>query len=123
MDTGTQHFSVEVMKRLDIERKNEQFCDFILEVGSGEEKARLKAHRNVLSAASPYFYKALNSNMKENIGVIRLEETSKAIMEGVLGYIYTGCIRLRRKCLRIVCKGRLFRSSSPQVLFEQFHFR
>ena len=92
MDTGTQHFSVEVMKRLDIERKNEQFCDLILEVGSGEEKARLKAHRNVLSAASPYFYKALNSNMKENIGVIRLEETSKAIMEGVLGYIYTGYV-------------------------------
>lgn len=39
MDTGTQHFCVEVMKRLDIERKNEQFCDLILEVGSGDEKA------------------------------------------------------------------------------------
>lgn len=93
MDTGTQHFCVEVMKRLDIERKNEQFCDLILEVGSGDEKARLKAHRNILSAASPFFYKALNSNMKEKIeGVIRLEETSKAIMEGVLDYIYTGYV-------------------------------
>ena len=95
MDTGTQHFCVEVMKRLDIERKNGQFCDLILEVGSGDEKARLKAHRNILSAASPYFYKALNSNMKEKIeGVIRLEETSKAIMEGVLDYIYTGYVPL-----------------------------
>ena len=93
MDTGTQHFCVEVMKRLDIERKNGQFCDLILEVGSGDEKARLKAHRNILSAASPYFYKALNSNMKEKIeGVIRLEETSKSIMEGVLDYIYTGYV-------------------------------
>ena len=93
MDTGTQHFCVEVMKRLDIERKNGQFCDLILEVGSGDEKARLKAHRNILSAASPFFYKALNSNMKEKIeGVIRLEETSKAIMEGVLDYIYTGYV-------------------------------
>ena len=92
-DTGTQHFCVEVMKRLDIERKNGQFCDLILEVGSGDEKARLKAHRNILSAASPFFYKALNSNMKEKIeGVIRLEETSKAIMEGVLDYIYTGYV-------------------------------
>ena len=93
MDTGTQHFCVEVMKRLDIERKNGQFCDLILEVGSGDEKARLKAHRNILSAASPFFYKALNSDMKEKIeGVIRLEETSKAIMEGVLDYIYTGYV-------------------------------
>ena len=93
MDTGTQHFCVEVMKRLDIERKNGQFCDLILEVGSGDEKARLKAHRNILSAASPYFYKALNSNMKEKIeGVIGLEETSKSIMEGVLEYIYTGYV-------------------------------
>ena len=93
MDTSTQHFCVEVMKRLDIERKNGQFCDLILEVGSGDEKARLEAHRNILSAASPFFYKALNSNMKEEIeGVIRLEETSKAIMEGVLDYIYTGYV-------------------------------
>ena len=93
MDTGTQHFCVEVMKRLDIERKNGQFCDLILEVGSGDEKARLKAHRNILSAASPYFYKALNSNMKETIdGVIGFEETSKSIMEGVLDYIYTGYV-------------------------------
>ena len=93
MDTGTQHFCVEVMKRLDIERKNGQFCDLILEVGSEDEKARLKAHRNILSAASPFFYKALNSNMKEKIeGVIRLDETSKAIMEGVLDYIYTGYV-------------------------------
>ena len=93
MDTGTQHFCVEVMKRLHIERKNGQFCDLILEVGSGDEKARLKAHRNILSAASPYFYKALNSNMKEKVeGVIRLDETSKAIMEGVLDYIYTGYV-------------------------------
>ena len=58
-DTGTQHFCVEVMKRLDIERKNGQFCDLILEVGSGDEKARLKAHRNILSAASPYFYNVI----------------------------------------------------------------
>ena len=93
MDTGTQHFCVEVMKRIHIERKNGQFCDLILEVGSGDEKARLKAHRNILSAASPFFYKALNSNMREKIeGVIRLEETSKAITEGVLDYIYTGYV-------------------------------
>ena len=45
----------------------------------------------VLCAASPFFYNALNSDMKEKIeGVIRLEETSKVVMEEVLEYLYTG---------------------------------
>ena len=86
-----QQFCVEMMKRLDIQRRNEHFCDVILEVGSGDDQARLKAHRNVLCAASPFFYNALNSDMKEKKdGVIRLEETSKAVMEEVLEYLYTG---------------------------------
>ena len=63
----------------------------ILEVGFGDEQARLKAHKVVLCAASPFFYKALKSDMKEQKeGVIRLEETSKAVMEEVLEYLYTG---------------------------------
>ena len=82
---------MEMMKRLDIQRRNEQFCDVILEVGSGDDQARLKAHRVVLCAASPFFYNALNSDMKEKKeGVIRLEETSKAVMEELLEYLYTG---------------------------------
>ena len=86
-----QQFCVEMMKRLDIQRRNEQFCDVILEVGSGDDQACLKAHRVVLCAASPFFYNALNSDMKEKKeGVIRLEETSKAVMEEVLEYLYTG---------------------------------
>ncbi|XP_078371889.1 kelch-like protein 40 isoform X2 [Oculina patagonica] len=91
MDTDEDQFCVEMMKRLDIQRRNEQFCDVILEVGSGDDQARLKAHRIVLCAASPFFYNALNSDMKEKKeGVIRLEETSKAVMEKVLEYLYTG---------------------------------
>ncbi|KAL9974723.1 hypothetical protein ACROYT_G011802 [Oculina patagonica] len=90
-ETEEHKFCVEMMKRLDIQRRNEQFCDVILEVGSGDGQARLKAHRNVLCAASPFFYNALNSDMKEKKeGVIRLEETSKAVMEEVLEYLYTG---------------------------------
>ncbi|KAL9972262.1 hypothetical protein ACROYT_G018541, partial [Oculina patagonica] len=89
--TVKEQFCVEMMKRLDIQRRNEQFCDVILEVGSGDDQARLKAHRIVLCAASPFFYNALNSDMKEKKeGVIRLEETSKAVMEEVLEYLYTG---------------------------------
>ena len=82
---------IEMMQRLNNQRRTEHFCDVILVVGSGDDQARLKAHRNVLCAASPFFYNALNSDMKEKKeGVIRLEQTSKAVMEEVLGYIYTG---------------------------------
>ena len=91
--TGAEQYCLEVMKRLDIQRRSEEFCDVILNVGSGIHQARLKAHRNVLSAASPFFYNALNSDMKEKEeGVISLEETSKTIMDGVLEYMYTGFV-------------------------------
>ena len=91
IETDERNFCVEMMKRLNIQRRNEQFCDVIQEVGSGDNQARLKAHRVILCAASPFFYNALNSDMKEKKeGVIRLEETSKAVMEEVLEYLYTG---------------------------------
>ena len=84
------------MKRLDIQRRNNHLCNVILEVGSDEDQARLKAHRNVLCATSPFFYNALNTEMKEKEGVIRLEDTSKyeerpkVLMEQVLEFFYTG---------------------------------
>ena len=91
IEADERNFCVEMMKRLDIQRRNEQFCDVVLEVGSGDDQARLKAHRVVLCAASPFFYNALNSDMKEKKeGVIRLEETRTAVMEEVLEYLYTG---------------------------------
>ena len=52
-----------------------------------------KAHRNVLSAASPFFFKLLQSDMKENReGIVRFEEISGAVMEDVLEFIYTGSV-------------------------------
>ena len=90
-ETDMQRFCVEMMKRLDIQRKNEQFCDVVLEVCNGENQARFNAHRVVLSAASPFFYSALNSDMKESKeGLIRLEDTSKIAIEELLDYLYTG---------------------------------
>ena len=90
-ETDMQRFCVEMMKRLDIQRKNEQFCDVVLEVCNGENQARFNAHRVVLSAASPFFYSALNSDMKESKeGLIRLEDTSKIAIEQLLDYLYTG---------------------------------
>ena len=55
----------------------------------------LKAHRNVLSAASPFFCKLLESDTKENReGIIRFEEISGSVMENVLEFIYTGTVEV-----------------------------
>ena len=90
-ETDMQQFCVEMMKRLHIQRKNEQFCDVVLEVYNGEDQARFNAHRVVLCAASPFFYSALNNDMKESKeGLIRLEDTSKGAIEELLEYLYTG---------------------------------
>ena len=90
-----QQFCVEMMKRLDIQRKNEQFCDVVLEVCNGEDQARFNAHRVVLCAGSPFFYSALNNDMKESKeGLIRLENTSKGAIEELLEYLYTGHVNV-----------------------------
>lgn len=97
-DTEKQQYCVEMMQRLNIQRRNEDSCDLILEVGSGDDQARLKAHRNVLCAASPFFYNTLNTEMKEKKeGVIRLEEASKGLMEDILEYLYTGHVYISER--------------------------
>ena len=62
-------FCVELMKRLNMQRQHSYFCNITLVTKEGNE---FKAHRNVLSAASPFFSKLLQSEMKEKEGgVIR----------------------------------------------------
>ena len=97
-ETERQQYCVEMMQRLNIQRRNEDSCDLILEVGSDDDQVRLKAHRNVLCAASPFFYNALNTEMKEKKeGVIRLEEPSKGLMEDILEYLYTGHVEISER--------------------------
>ena len=97
-DNEQHQFCLEVMKRLNIQRRNEHLCDVILEVGSGDHQARLKAHKIVLCAASPFFYNALNIDMTEKKeGVIKLEQTSKAVMGEVLEYLYTGHVDINEQ--------------------------
>ena len=97
-DDEQHQFCVEVMKRLNIQRRNEHLCDVILEVGSGDHQARLKAHKIVLCAASPFFYNALNIDMTEKKeGVIKLEQTSNAVMGEVLEYLYTGHVDINEQ--------------------------
>ena len=64
-------FCVEMLKRLNMQRRQNYLCDITLVAKEGNE---FKAHRNILSAASPFFFKLLNSDMREKEeGVIRFE--------------------------------------------------
>ena len=78
------------------ERFNEetldQSCDVILVVEDGKE---VKAHRRVLSEASPFFEKLFNSDMKESKeGMVRLEMFSESVMRTTLEFIYTGSVQI-----------------------------
>ena len=88
-------FCVELMKRLNIQRKQDYLCDITLVTNDDRE---FKAHRNVLSAASPFFCKLLESDMKENReGIVRFEEISGTVMEDVLEFIYTGTVEVTQE--------------------------
>ena len=83
-------FCVELTKRLNIQRKQDYLCDITL---VSKDNIEFKAHRNVLSAVSPYFDKLLQSNMKEiREGIVRFEEISGSVLEDVLEFIYTGTV-------------------------------
>ncbi|XP_022792409.1 kelch-like protein 2 [Stylophora pistillata] len=93
--TEQNPFCLEMMKRLNIQRKQGQLCDITLITKDDQE---LKAHRNVLSAASPFFCKLLQSDMRENReGVVRFEEISGSVMEDVLEFIYTGTVEVTQE--------------------------
>ena len=81
------------MNRLDIKLKDHKHpSDVTLVVKDGKE---FQVHRSVLSQASGFFEKPLNSDMKENIeGVIRLEILSESQMADILEFIYTGSVQI-----------------------------
>ena len=88
-------FCVELMKRLNIQRKQDYLCDITL---VSKDNSKFKAHRNVLSAASPYFDKLLQSNMKKNReGIVRFEEISGSVLEDVLEFIYIGTVEVTQE--------------------------
>ena len=70
----------------------DQPCDVMLIVQDGRE---FKAHRRVLSEASPFFEKLLNINMKESQeGVVRLEMFTESVKAATLQFIYTGNVQI-----------------------------
>ena len=94
-DTEQAAFCVELAKRLNMLRRQDHLCDITLVTKDDKE---FKAHRNVLSAASPFFCKLLQSDMRENReGIVRFEEISGAVMEDVLEFIYTGSVEVTQE--------------------------
>ena len=94
-DTEQTAFCVELAKRLNMLRRQDHLCDITLVTKDDKE---FKAHRNILSAASPFFCKVLQSDMKENReGIVRFEEISGAVMEDVLEFIYTGSVEVTQE--------------------------
>ena len=94
-DVGQAAFCVELAKRLNMMRRQDHLCDITLATKDGKQ---FKAHRNVLSAASPFFFKLFQSDMKENReGIVRFEEISGAVMEDVLEFIYTGSVEVTQE--------------------------
>ena len=82
-ETEQAPFCVELLKRLNIQRGGGYLCDMTLVAKEGNE---FKAHRNVLSAVSPYFAMLLRSEMREQEeGVVRFEEISASVLELVCG--------------------------------------
>lgn len=61
----------------------------------GQDGKEFKAHRNVLSEASPFFEKLLQSDMKESKeGVIRLELLTESLLQDILEFIYSGNVQI-----------------------------
>ena len=91
-DAEQAAFCVQLTKRLNILRRRDHLCDITVLTKDDKE---FKAHRNVLSAASPFFFKLLESDTRENReGIVRFEEISGAVMEDVLEFIYTGSVEV-----------------------------
>ena len=80
---------------MDMQRRHDHLCDITLMTKDDKE---FKAHRNVLSKASLFFCKLLQSDMRENReGIVRLEEISGAVMEDVLEFVYTGNVEITQE--------------------------
>ena len=60
-----------------------------------QDAKEFKAHRRVLSEASPFFERLLKSDMKESIeGVIHLEMTNEQCLGDILEFVYTGHVQI-----------------------------
>ena len=118
-DAEQAAFCVELAKRLNMLRRQDHLCDVTLVT---KDEKEFKAHRNVLSAASPFFFKLLQSDMKENReGIVRFEEISGAVMEDVLEFIYTGTVEVTQEnCKDLIAAANYLFIPGLKQLFGRF---
>ena len=119
-DTEQASFCVELMKRLNMQRRQDCLCDITLVAKEGKE---FKAHRNVLSAVSPFFAKLFQSEMKEKEeGIIRFDEISASILEDVLEFIYTGHVMIldERSAKDLIIAADYLLLDSLKAIAERF---
>ena len=112
-------FCVELAKRLNMQRRQDHFCDLTLVTKDDKE---FKAHGNVLSATSPFFCKLTQSDMKENReGIVRFEEISGVVMEDVLEFIYTGSVEVTQEnCKDLIAAANYLFIPDLKTVSERF---
>ena len=114
-------FCVVLMRRLNIQRKQDYLCDITLLTNDDRE---LKVHRHVLSASSPFFCKLLESDMKQNReGIIRFKEISGSLMKDVLEFINTGTDRSRELSNHTELENSFMAISRDRNVQLQLHFK
>lgn len=97
-----ENYSKEIIKRLDRLRKNGIMCDVTIKVNGHE----FRAHRNILSASSDYFFAMFNGNMREsNEEEVRISGVDCESMRTILNFIYTGEIILSWNNVQPILQG------------------
>ncbi|XP_060870527.1 ring canal kelch protein-like [Metopolophium dirhodum] len=79
--------SVRILEELQSQRKNEILCDIRFVTDDG---CITFGHKNVLTAASPYFRAMLNNFDKNNKDLVNIRELDSIILQLLIDYIYTG---------------------------------
>jgi hypothetical protein len=93
MDESTKFFSdsysLELLKNLSKHYADNLFCDVGLAIS---DSRILRAHRNILSASSPYFCAMFSGSLKEATSeVVSLQHIASAnIIEMLIDFIYSG---------------------------------
>ncbi|XP_074113549.1 uncharacterized protein LOC141536738 [Cotesia typhae] len=86
---------------LKIFHKNEEFSDVVIKV----DETEFKAHKNIIAAQSPVFYKMLTSDMKEsNENSITFPDTDVDVIEELLLYFYKGKMDKAEKYAELALK-------------------
>ncbi len=82
-----------LLHKFDQARKEGSFCDVKFLVGP--EKYLIQGHRMVLSTFSEYFKTICNTHLKEGSqSEIVLPETNPDVMEAIIGFAYTGKMKI-----------------------------